>query len=80
MEYLVISSEQLGETLKGIRRDLELTQEELGERIGFPQKEISRMETGAGRARVDRLFQMLSALEVEVVIRARRVDLETDAW
>ena len=80
MEYIITSPEQLGAVLKGIRRDLGLNQKELGSRIGFPQKEVSRMENGAGRSRVDRLFQMFSALEVELVIRPREADLEADAW
>lgn len=70
-EYLVTGANQLGHVLRGIRRELGLSQAEVGQRVGLPQKEISKMETGSSRVSLERLFLFLSALQLELVIRHR---------
>ena len=76
-EILATSAEQLGQVLKGVRKDLGLTQEQTGQKIGIHQKEISKMENGMSRTNVERLFRLLSALELELVVRPRNVELES---
>lgn len=80
-EYLVTGANQLGHVLRGIRRELGLSQAEVGQRVGLPQKEISKMETGSSRISLERLFLFLSALQLEIVIRHREPvpDLK-DEW
>ena len=75
-DSLVVNAEQLGQTLRGVRRELGWTQAEVGLRMGVPQKEISKMETGTGKTSVERLFLLLSALNLEFVIRPRDTDLD----
>ena len=75
-ENLATSADQLGQILKGVRKDLGLTQEQLGRKVGLHQKEISKMENGMSRTSVDRLFRLLSALEFELVVRPRDSDLQ----
>ena len=75
-DILATSADQLGQILKGVRKDLGLTQEQLGQKVGFHQKEISKMENGMGRTTVDRLFRLLSGLEFELVVRPRNAELE----
>ena len=75
-EILATSADQLGQVLRGVRKDLNLTQEQLGHRIGFHQKEISKMENGMSRTNVDRLFRLLSALGLELVVRPRKPESE----
>ena len=75
-EILATSADQLGQILKGVRKDLGLTQEQLGRKVGLHQKEISKMENGMSRTSVDRLFRLLSALEFELVVRPRDSDLQ----
>lgn len=75
-DILATSADQLGQILKGVRKDLGLTQEQLGHKVGFHQKEISKMENGMSRTTVDRLFRLLSALEFELVVRPRKADPE----
>ena len=70
-EYLVTHADKIGQILRGVRRDLGLTQEQVGLRAGLPQKEVSKMETSGERTNVERLFRFLSALELEIVIRPR---------
>lgn len=78
-EILATSAEQLGQILKGVRKDLGLTQEQLGRKVGFHQKEISKMENGMSRTTVDRLFRLLSALQFELVVRPRDTELD-EGW
>jgi HTH-type transcriptional regulator/antitoxin HipB len=80
-EYLVTGANQIGHVLRGIRRELGLSQAEVGQRVGLPQKEISKMETGSSRISLERLFLFLSALQLEIVIRHREPvpDLK-DEW
>ncbi|MFA5504740.1 MAG: helix-turn-helix transcriptional regulator [Vulcanimicrobiota bacterium] len=78
-EILATSAEQLGQILKGVRKDLGLTQEQLGRKVGFHQKEISKMENGMNRTTVDRLFRLLSALQFELVVRPRDTELD-EGW
>lgn len=75
-ESLAINANQLGQILKGARKELGLTQEQVGQKIGFHQKEISKMENGMERTKVDRLFRLLSALELEIVVRPRDTTIE----
>jgi HTH-type transcriptional regulator / antitoxin HipB len=75
-EILATSADQLGQILKGVRKDMGLTQEQLGLKVGLHQKEISKMENGMSRTSVDRLFRLLSALEFELVVRPRDSDLQ----
>lgn len=75
-EVLATSAEQLGLILQGARKELGLTQEQLGQRVGLHQKEISKMENGMERASVERLYRLLTGLELELVVRPRTADLE----
>lgn len=45
--------------------------------MGVPQKEISRLENGSGKTSVDRLFALMSALEIEMVLRPRGFEIQT---
>lgn len=70
-EYLVTGADQAGQILRGFRKELGLTQAQVGQRMGVPQKEISHLENGSGRTSVDRLFALMSALGIEMVLRPR---------
>ena len=72
MDYPVRTPKQLGEVLRGFRGARELTQAELAGRIGLMQKAVSAMERAPGRTSVERLFRVLSGLDIEVVLRAKK--------
>lgn len=75
-EILATSADQLGQVLKGVRKNLGLTQDQVGQKVGIHQKEISKMENGMSRTSVERLYRLLSALELELVVRPRNIELE----
>jgi HTH-type transcriptional regulator/antitoxin HipB len=71
MDYPVKNPQQLGQVLKGLRREKGLTQTVAGARIGLLQSEVSGLEADPGKSSVERLFKFLSALELHVFIRDR---------
>lgn len=71
-EYLVVSPHQLGQVSRGVRKSKGLTQEELASRVGLRQKTVSLFETDPGHTSIERLFQMLAALELELVVREKK--------
>ncbi len=50
--------------IRDIRKNLRITQAELGSRIGLPQSEISRIECGHRTLSVPRLYSIAAALAV----------------
>jgi HTH-type transcriptional regulator / antitoxin HipB len=61
----------LGQILKSTRSQKGLTQEKAGNLAGITQAIISRIERGESNARVDTLFRLLAALELEITVQPR---------
>ena len=66
------TAHQLGAILRGYRLQRGLTQAELASQMGVAQKAVSLAETHPERMGVARLFGLLSALQVELVLRDRQ--------
>ncbi len=62
---------QLGYVLQEVRNRQGLSQSELGRQAGFAQSAISSLESNPKSAKLERVFQLLSALNLEIVIRER---------
>jgi len=67
--FLAKTPQQLGAIVRGYRKQRELTQQQLALQLGLPQKAISLAETTPETMSVARLFQLLSALGVELTLR-----------
>ena len=80
MDYPIKTSNQLGAVLKGFRRDRKLTQAAVGERVGLPQNAISEIETNPGPSSVARVFKLLAALDLDLVIRPRQSAGKRSDW
>lgn len=72
MNYAARTPEQLGSILKSCRTLRGLTQETAGSRVGIKQTTVSAIEANAARTRVETLYKLLSALDLELVIRDKR--------
>lgn len=48
------------------RRELGLTQKQLGEKLGIDQRTVSALEKNPGSISVSRLFNVLAALEIQL--------------
>jgi HTH-type transcriptional regulator/antitoxin HipB len=66
-----ISPKILGQILKSARNSKKLTQEQAGNLVGITQAMLSRIERGETHIRVDTLFRLLAALELEITIQPR---------
>lgn len=70
-EYPLQTPKQLGAILMGLRKKRALTQKSVGRMVGLPQNAVSLMETDPSAASLARVFRLLSALNVELVVRER---------
>jgi HTH-type transcriptional regulator/antitoxin HipB len=72
MDYPVKTPAQLGPLLAGARRNRRLTQAETGRKVGLAQYAVSQLETDPSKASFDRIFKLLAALELDLIVRDRR--------
>ena len=56
----------LGQTIKNIRKERNLTQEELGEMIGVKKAQISKIENSLTDARFDTILKVFRALNARI--------------
>lgn len=56
----------LGQTIKNIRKERNLTQEELGEMIGVKKAQISKIENSLTDARFDTILKVFKALNAKI--------------
>lgn len=73
----ITSPQSLGKVLRRCRKNLGLTQTEAGKRINLTQKTVSQIESGAPGVRLETLFNLMSALGLEMHLSTRK-DTSTD--
>lgn len=61
-----MNQQKIGEFLKQLRKDKELTQEQLAERFGVSSRTVSRWETGSNMPDVDVLIELADFYDVDV--------------
>ena len=71
MRLVARNVQQIGEILRRIRRQKNMTQRDLGEKTNLRQAAISGVESGKPGTRLRTLFDLLSALDLELVVRPR---------
>lgn len=71
MEYTVRTTQQLAQTLRSRRSSKRLTQKVAGAPVGLLPKTVSALESSPERSSVESLFKLLSALELELVLRPK---------
>ncbi len=69
MEFPTRTPSQLGAVLRGQRKKRKLTQADAGANVGLRQNAVSTIEADPGHSSVGRLFKLLSALDLELVVR-----------
>jgi len=73
MEQLIHSPKLLGSAIKRQRQLKKLTQTEAGEAFHIDQTTVSSIEQGAEGTRLETVFRMLSALDLEMIIRPKKL-------
>ncbi len=79
----VTTAEQLASYLQDIRHTQGLSQSKVGEKIGLRQGTISNFEQNPDSTKLETLFKLLSALELEVEIKPRNADInnsQASSW
>lgn len=67
----ITSPEMLAHSLKDARRRRHLTQQATAERIGIKQATVSGFEHHPERSRLETLFKLLAALDLELHVTER---------
>lgn len=65
------TGKQIGAIIRRARRKADLTQAELGLRIGLRQATISKLEAGEPATQLSTLLDALAALDLEIVVDQR---------
>lgn len=68
-EFVIRTPDQLSPVVSGFRRARGVNQTELGAQLGLSQKTYSALELHPDRTSVTRFLALLSALQVELVLR-----------
>lgn len=71
MDQIARTTKDLGNALRQARKARSLTQAELASRAGIWQRTVSNIETSASGAKVDTIFDLLAALDLELHIVPR---------
>ena len=76
---IVRSAEDIGNTVKQRRIDMELTQSTLADRLGVTRQWISRLEKGRHDITLDRLLALIKALNMTIDLRAIHTDSSAES-
>lgn len=79
MEYLAATPQQLGQVLRGFRKLRKLTQLRAGNKGGLLPKTVYSLEAMPQRVTVESLFKLLSALDIEIVLRDKKASPNSSA-
>ena len=80
MDYPVRTPQQLGAVLAGCRKQRRLTQQAAGAKVGLAQSVVSSLEKSPERAGLGRIFKLLAALDLDLVVRPRGKPARRSDW
>lgn len=69
MDHPIRTPAQLSSVLKSVRSERRLTQGAAAAKVGLQQKTVSLIEAEIDRSTIGSLFRLLSALDLELVLR-----------
>ncbi len=75
----ITTATQLANYLQDIRHNQGLSQSKVGDKIGLRQGTVSNFEKNPDSTKLDTLFKLLSALELELEITPRNPEPNTKA-
>lgn len=68
--------ELLAEQIKQLRKERNLTQEQLGELVGVQRSQISKMENNTGNVTLTTLLKIFDALKAKVTFEVEKQEFE----
>jgi HTH-type transcriptional regulator/antitoxin HipB len=78
--FPIKTPQQLGAVLQGYRKQRGLTQAQVARASGLLQSAISELELDSSSASLKRIFKLLAALDVELVVRSRGLARKVSEW
>lgn len=69
MQYPIHLLDQLPQQLKAIRKSRKLSQTQLAQKLGVTQARIAAIEANPSVVAIGQLFELLQALEMQLVLR-----------
>jgi HTH-type transcriptional regulator/antitoxin HipB len=78
LQNLVRTPKNLGHAIRQARREKNWTQAELATRSGVWQETISKAEAGKGGTKLDTVFALLAALDVEIMVEKRSKGMSSE--
>lgn len=78
MKQLVQSPKLLGAAIKRARKNKKLNQKQAGFPFNIEQSTVSSIEQGTAGTRIDTIFRMLAALDLEMIIQSKSTTAETN--
>jgi HTH-type transcriptional regulator/antitoxin HipB len=78
--YPIQTPRQLGAVLQGFRQQRGLTQAQVARASGLQQSAVSELELDSSMASLNRIFKLLAALDVELVVRPRDATRPGSEW
>ncbi len=71
MNYLARTPADIGHALRRVRKKNSLTQKELASKSGVWQETISKIENGLPGAKLETIFELCAALDLELLVADR---------
>lgn len=78
--YPIKTPQQLGAVLQGFRQQRGLTQTQVARAGGLGQSAVSELELDSSTASLNRIFKLLAALNLELVVRPRGENTPSSEW
>lgn len=71
MQHLVRTSKNIGHAIRQARKEKNLTQKDLASLSGVWQETISKIETGSSGTKLETIFDLIAALDLEITVSER---------
>ncbi|MGD1090038.1 MAG: helix-turn-helix domain-containing protein [Verrucomicrobiota bacterium] len=78
--YPIKTPQQLGAVLQGFRKQRGLTQAQVARASGLLQSAVSELELDSSTASLNRIFKLLAALDLELVVQSRGASPKVSEW
>jgi len=71
MKHLVRTPKNIGHAIRQARKEKNLTQKDLASMSGVWQETISKIETGSSGTKLETIFDLMAALDLEITVSER---------
>lgn len=71
MKHLVRTPKSIGQAIREARKAKNLTQTDLASLSGVWQETISKIENGSGGTKLETIFELIAALDLELTVTER---------